>query len=99
MYRACAPGLRVSKRRRPTVVSLSYHKASTPAYVLFGIAVIQDQEMEFSRPMHTDGELQLNVSRAAGASHKRHTAGKILLRVNSRRLRQEEIVGQGSYDL
>jgi hypothetical protein len=87
MHRACAPGFRVSKHRRPPAVSLSYHNASTLAYVLFGIAVIQDQEMEFSRPMHADSELQLDVSRAAGASHKRHTARQILLRVGSGRLR------------
>src|SRR5689334_5616962 len=77
----------------------SDHEAGTLAYVLCGIAVIHDQEMEFSRPMHTNGELQLDVSRAAGASHKRHATRQILLRVSPCCLHQEEKVGQGRNDL
>src|SRR5512145_1852419 len=87
------PGSDVSKHSYPLSTSNPWPKASTLGYALCGSAVIAEQEMEFPRPMHTDSELQLNISRAAGARHKRHTARQILLQVNSRRLRQEEIVG------
>ncbi len=70
-----------------------------PGHTLSSIRIIQNDEMEFSRPMHTNGELQLNVARAARASDKRHATGEMLLRVSSRCLCQQEIVGQGRNDL
>ena len=69
----------IAKHSYPPSMSSSASKASTLGYALGGCAVIVEQEMEFSRPMHTDRELQLNVSRAARSSHKRHTARQILL--------------------
>jgi hypothetical protein len=49
--------------------------------------------------MHANGELQLNIPSAAGASDKRHATGEMLLWVSSRCLRQQEIVGQGRNNL
>jgi hypothetical protein len=70
-----------------------------PEHALPSIIIIQNYEVEFSRAMHTNGELQLNIPSAAGASDKRHTTGEVLLRVSARCLRQQEIVGQGRNNL
>jgi hypothetical protein len=68
-------------------------------HALSSIIIIQNYEVEFSRAMHTNGELQLNIPSAAGASDKRHATGEMLLWVSSRCLRQQEIVGQGRNNL
>ena len=64
---------------RSSLQLISYPHAAMLGLALARIILIQNDEVEFSRAVHTNGELQLDIPSATGASDKRHATGEMLL--------------------